>query len=80
MARSRDVTQGAMRWQAHVSFDAGEFLPDASLLATTAAATALCGMLRQLDPNARIGGASLAEEPWRGDSAGDESTQVYSPR
>jgi hypothetical protein len=75
-----NVMQGTLHWQAHVSAVTGDFLPDASLLATTAAATALCGMLRSLDPKVHIGKASLGEEPWRGDSAGDESTQIYSPR
>jgi molybdenum cofactor biosynthesis enzyme len=75
-----NLAQGAMIWRAHVSSDTGEFLVDASLLAVAAAATALCGMLRALDPGVRMTAAAMKEEPWLGDAEGDESTQFFSNR
>jgi hypothetical protein len=73
-----NLGQGSMIWRAHVSSDTGEFLVDVSLLAVAAAATALCGMLRSLDPNVRMTAPVMKEEPWRGDAEDDESTQVFS--
>ena len=75
-----NVAKGEIVWQAHVSADDGEFLPDASLLAVTSAATALCGMLRGLDPGVRLVGAAMREEPWPGNEAGDEQTKIFVPR
>ncbi len=75
-----NLGQGMMIWQAHVSSDAGEFLFEASLVAASAAAIALCGMLRSFDPNARVTTAELKEEPWRGEVGEDESTQVFSAK
>jgi hypothetical protein len=75
-----DLARGAMVWQAHVSSDAGEFLLDASLLAVSAAAIALCGMLRSFDANVTTTAPAIREEPWRGEvnAEDDESTHVFS--
>jgi cyclic pyranopterin phosphate synthase len=54
-----------MLWQGHVSTWEGEFYPAAALLAVTAAAIAVYDMCKDLDPQATIGGAGIAEEPWR---------------
>jgi len=72
--------QGALIWQAHVSSDSGEFLLDVSLLAVSAAAIALCGMLRSIDPNVKMTAAGMREEPWHGEVGDDESTQVFANR
>jgi hypothetical protein len=68
-------------WHGHVSSDAGEFLPGASLLAVAGAAAALCDTLREHDPSSRIVTVSIREEPWLGDPTGDhdDATQVYTP-
>ena len=62
------------------SSDSGQFHLDVSLLAVSAAAIALCGMLRSIDPNVKMGAAGMREEPWHGEVGEDESTQVFANR
>ncbi len=51
-------------WQAHASTVDGEFFPAASLVAATVAATSLCDMLKEFDPQVELRHARLADEEW----------------
>jgi hypothetical protein len=72
--------KGQVVWQAHVSSDEGEFLPDASLLAACSAAVALGGVLREVDPTVQIAEAELRDEPWQGDESNEDATEVWEAR
>jgi molybdenum cofactor biosynthesis enzyme len=74
------VVQVAARvvlWQAHASTVDGEFFPVASLAAATVAATSLCDMLKEFDPDVELRHARLVEEEWVvGAFEMDESTVI----
>jgi cyclic pyranopterin monophosphate synthase len=72
-------TTGVMLWQAHVSTWDAEFFPAASLLAVTTAAVAVYDMIKEVDPQAFINGAGIAEERWKVGTTEDreEATAVY---
>ena len=74
-------SSGVMLWQGHVSTWEGEFFPAAALLAVTAAAIAVYDMCKDVDPQASISGAGIAEEPWKVGIEGEreEATTVYTP-
>lgn len=70
--------QGLLLWQAHVSTWDGAFYPAASLAAAVTAATAMCDMLREIDPLASIVTAKIVEEDWRvGNTYQEHATAVY---
>jgi hypothetical protein len=64
-------------WQGHVSTAEGAFSDTASLLAVTTAAVAMIDLLREVDPNACIASATLADEPWLfGREGGDSESTI----
>jgi cyclic pyranopterin phosphate synthase len=72
--------ESVLFWQAHVSAWDGTFFPAAALLAATTAAVAVYDMVKELDPEARVGVARVCDEPWeagRGDVE-EMATAFYS--
>ncbi len=59
-----DAQAGKVLWQSHVSTDAGEFFPVAALVGATTAGVCLLDLLKEFDPEVRLGAVRLAEEEW----------------
>jgi molybdenum cofactor biosynthesis enzyme len=74
-----DDEPGVLLWQAHVSTWDGGFYAAAALTAATTAAVALCDMIRERDPNARVLEACIVEDTWRvgSDPFREQATAVF---
>lgn len=71
----------AVLWQAHVSTQAGEFFPIASLYAASSAAVCVADMLKEFDPQVTVREAKLVEEEWQvGRYDQEDATMMFDAR